>query len=165
MRTLSRLTIGLLLAAAAFVVFVPQSADATTCPPTKPDEIGPFYKPDAPVRSRIGTGYVLTGTVRSSADCSPVPNARIEVWQAGTDKKYDDAHRATLFSDLHGEYRLETHYPPRYSFWRPSHIHILVDAPGFQRLVTQHYPGKGAKEGTFDLVLVPVKKSERKPGE
>jgi protocatechuate 3,4-dioxygenase beta subunit len=119
--------------------------------------MGPFYKPDAPVRSKIGTGYILTGTVRSTVDCSPVAGARIEVWQAGADRNYDDAHRATLFPNADGRYRLETHYPPRYSLWRPSHIHVLVDAPGFQRLVTQHYPKKNSGEGFLDLVLIPAK--------
>jgi protocatechuate 3,4-dioxygenase beta subunit len=127
------------------------------CPPTEPDSMGPFYKPNAPERSKIGTGYILEGTVRSSVDCRPVPKARIEVWQAGPNGEYDDAHRATFFSNTEGQYRLETDYPPRYSFWRPPHIHMLVEAPGFKRLITQYYPKKGEKEGSFDLVLVPAK--------
>lgn len=129
---------------------------AQTCKPTEADALGPFYKPGAPLRSQIGHGYVLTGFVRSAADCKPVANARIEVWQAGLAGRYDDAHRATLLSDAAGSYRLETHFPPPYS-GRPSHIHIKVEAPGFLRLVTQHYPGKGAKEANFDLVLIPAK--------
>ena len=32
------------------------------CQPTPYDEIGPFYRPNAPVRSRVGKGYVLKGT-------------------------------------------------------------------------------------------------------
>lgn len=127
---------------------------AWRCEPTEPDEVGPFYKPDAPVRSSIGSGYVLSGRVRSAADCSPIPNARIEVWQAGPSGRYDEAHRATLYSGADGSYRLATHYPPPYQT-RPSHIHILVLAPGFQRLITQHYPKKGSVSATFDLVLIP----------
>lgn len=151
-----RRKVGALLCSVAMLMPAAGSAaGAQKCPPTKPDEVGPFYMPDAPVRAKIGTGYVLTGTVRSSADCMPVPKARIEVWQAGPDGEYDDAHRATLFAATNGKYRLETHIPPRYVM-RP-HIHILVQAPGFRRLITQHYPNKGEKEATFDLVLVPAK--------
>jgi len=135
---------------------------AAQCQPTPWDEIGPFYRPNAPVRSSIGKGYVLSGTVRS-VDCSPISSARIEVWQTGPDGNYDDAHRATLFPDKQGRYRLETSFPPGYAR-RPSHIHILVDAKGFEGLVTQHYTKKGAREGTLDLVLVPESQGKPQPG-
>jgi protocatechuate 3,4-dioxygenase beta subunit len=134
-----------------------EPALAATCTPTPWDEIGPFYRPNAPVRNTIGKGYVLSGTVRSTDDCRPLYNARIEIWQAGPGGSYDDAYRATLFSDKAGRYRLETSFPPPYAR-RPSHIHMLVDAPGFEGLITQHYPKKGARGATFDLVLVPEPK-------
>jgi len=132
---------------------------AGSCTPTPWDEIGPFYRPNAPLKNRIGSGYLLSGTVRSSATCAPIAKARIEVWQTGPNGQYDDAHRATLFSDAKGRYRLETDFPGGYA-QRPSHIHILVDVRGFQGLVTQHYPKKGAKNASFDLVLEP---EEAKP--
>jgi protocatechuate 3,4-dioxygenase beta subunit len=138
-----------------FLALAGQSLGETGCPPTRSDALGPFYKPDAPVRSVLGAGYELKGTVRSSVDCGVIPKARIEVWQAGPDGEYSDAYRATIFSDTQGNYRLQTARPPRYSFWRPPHIHILVEAPGFKKLITQHYPEKGTAEATFDLVLVP----------
>lgn len=130
------------------------AALAATCTPTPWDEIGPFYRQNSPVRSRIGSGYLLSGTVRSAADCRPLPNVRIEVWQAGAGGEYDDAHRATLYSDRAGRYRLETAIPPPYGP-RPSHIHILVDAKGFEGLITQHYPKKGKRGASLDLVIVP----------
>jgi protocatechuate 3,4-dioxygenase beta subunit len=138
-----------------------ESALAVPCPPTPWDEIGPFYRPNAPVRSSIGKGYLLSGTVRSAGDCRPLHNVRIELWQAGPDGTYDDAHRATLYSDRSGRYRLETSAPPPYGR-RPSHIHILVDAKGSKGLITQHYPKKGKKRATFDLVLEAEKLGEDK---
>jgi protocatechuate 3,4-dioxygenase beta subunit len=138
-----------------------QSVLAVTCIPTPWDEIGPFYRPNAPKRTSIGTGYLLIGTVRSAGDCRPLRNARIEIWQAGPDGSYDDAHRVTLFSDHAGRYRLQTSMPPPYGR-RPPHIHILVDAEGFEGLITQHYPKKGEKRTTFDLVLEPEKQGEAK---
>ena len=78
------------------------AALASKCSPTPWDEIGPFYRPNAPVRSTIGTGYLLSGTVRAAGDCRPLHNVRIDIWQAGPDGTYDDAHRATLFSDHAG---------------------------------------------------------------
>ena len=124
------------------------------CEPTAPDMLGPFYKPDAPVRPSVGKGYVLSGTVRTSKGCSPLEGAKIEFWLAGPDEEYADKYRATVFSDKTGAYRFESHFPPPY-YGRPSHIHIKVSASGFKTLVTQHYPARGQTQGTFDLVLVP----------
>lgn len=120
--------------------------------PTPPDMLGPFYKPDAPMRSSVGKGYVLTGTVRSSKDCSPIANARIEFWLTGPEGQYGDAYRATMYSDKSGEYRFESNTPKPY-FGRPPHVHIRVSAVGYQTLVTQHYPATGSSQAEFDLVL------------
>lgn len=105
------------------------------------------------MRSSVGTGYVLTGTVRSAKDCAPVPRAVIEFWLAGPDGEYDDAHRATVVADGAGAYRFESS-SPKPSYGRPPHIHIRVSDPGFKTLVTQHYPEAGKSESVFDLVLV-----------
>ena len=144
----------LLLLSALFLLL--PAALAGDCPPTAPDMLGPFYKPDAPVRSSVGKGYVLSGVVRSSKDCSPLRGARIEFWLAGPDANYDNAHRATLFVDNSGGYRFESNVPVPYS-GRPPHIHMRVSARGFQTLVTQHYPEKGKNSSAADLVLVPEK--------
>jgi protocatechuate 3,4-dioxygenase beta subunit len=37
---------------------------------------------------------------------------------------------------------------------RPPHIHVRVTAPGYEELVTQHYPERGQRNANFDLVLV-----------
>jgi virginiamycin B lyase len=126
----------------------------TVCPPTQPDQLGPFYEPGAPQRDTVGQGHVLAGTVRSSADCSPLAGAQIEFWLAGPEGYYDDAHRATVFSDEAGSYRFESNFPPAYS-GRPPHIHIRVSGQGYETLVTQYYPPAGQAQGSFDLVLVP----------
>ncbi len=139
----------------AIILLILPFALAETCRPTEPDMLGPFYKPNAPVRSSVGKGYVLEGKVKSSADCSPVKSARIEFWLSGPDGEYDDSHRATLYSDDSGEYRFESNFPKPYS-GRPPHIHIRVTAANFKTLVTQRYPEKGKTAGYFDLVLVPA---------
>jgi protocatechuate 3,4-dioxygenase beta subunit len=132
---------------------------AATCTPTEEDALGPFYKPDAPSRTSVGKGYVLQGVVRSSKDCGPVPVAMIELWLAGPDGEYDDAHRATIITDASAAYRFESNLPPPY-YGRPPHIHLRVSAKGFKTLVTQHYPSAGAAGAAtaiFDIILVPEK--------
>ena len=68
-----------------------QVSAAPKCAPTPQDEIGPFYRPNAPVRSAIGKGYVLQGVVRDASNCRPVAAARIEFWQAGPGGEYSDS--------------------------------------------------------------------------
>ena len=133
---------------------LPLRAADYRCPPTEPDIKGPFYKPDAPLRSSVGKGYVLTGMVKSAADCAPLPKAAIEFWLANPDGDYDDQHRATVISDVSGKYRFESHRPPDYGF-RPPHIHLRITAEGFKPLVTQHYPEDGTTQARYDIVLIP----------
>lgn len=146
----------LLLSAPPMASAMGGSPSPRQCQPTAEDEMGPFYRPGAPIRSRIGQGYLLSGKVLSAADCRPIATARIELWQAGPNGRYDDAHRATLFSDRKGRYAFETDFAPPY-FSRPPHIHIRVSAEDFLPLVTQHYLKKETSRGTFDLVLVPAR--------
>jgi catechol 1,2-dioxygenase len=127
-----------------------RSAD---CKPTQPDMLGPFYEPGAPVRTSVGSGYVLSGTVLAADQCKPIPNAHIEFWLANPRGDYDDAHRATVFAGQRGEYRLESNVPVSYG-GRPPHIHVRARAPGYEELVTQHYPEHGQRKANFDLVLL-----------
>ena len=126
-----------------------RSAD---CKPTQPDMLGPFYEPGAPVRTSVGSGYVLSGTVLAAEECKPIPNAHIEFWLANPRGDYDDAHRATVFAGERGEYRFESNMPISYG-GRPPHTHVRVMVPGYEELVTQHYPEHGQRKANFDLVL------------
>jgi protocatechuate 3,4-dioxygenase beta subunit len=123
------------------------------CKPTQPDMLGPFYEPGAPVRTSVGSGYVLSGSVLAAEECKPIPNARMEFWLANPRGEYDDAHRATVFAGKRGEYRFESNVPVSYG-GRPPHIHVRVRAPGFEELVTQHYPERAQRKANFELVLV-----------
>jgi hypothetical protein len=138
----------------AFLAIPALPALAASCAPTEEDAEGPYYKPNAPVRSSVGKGYVLQGVVRSSRDCSPLPGARVELWLAGPAGGYDDAYRATIITDASGAYRFESNVPPPY-YDRPPHIHLKVSAKGFSGIVTQHYPVAGRNAAIFDVVLVP----------
>jgi hydroxyquinol 1,2-dioxygenase len=102
----------------------------------------------------------------------PVPDARIEVWEADDDGFYDVqygddrvAGRAYLHADAGGNYRFWALKPTPYpiphdgpvgqllqavgrSPVRASHLHFMVTAPGFRRLVTHIFV-----EGDHQLVL------------
>lgn len=125
------------------------------CQPTPADYLGPYYEPNAPVRSSVGKGYNLKGMVLSSKDCTPIANARIELWLTGPSGEYDDDHRATLFSDNEGRYSFESNIPQGY-YGRPPHIHIRISAAGFRILTTQHYSSRNQATAEFDIVLIPL---------
>ncbi|PLX86083.1 MAG: hypothetical protein C0618_09665 [Desulfuromonas sp.] len=117
--------------------------------------MGPFYRVGAPLRSTIGKGYLLTGTVKSAVDCSAIPSVLIEFWQAGPDGHYSDAYRAAIITGKAGHYRFETDRPAAY-LTRPPHIHIRISAPGFQTVTTQHYLKKNTSGASLPLVLLPA---------
>ena len=60
------------------------AGSSADCKPTQPDMLGPFYEPGAPVRTRVGSGYELSGRVLAAKACKPIPNARIEFWLANS---------------------------------------------------------------------------------
>src|SRR5215204_7809403 len=81
---------------------------ASACRPTPPDALGPFYEPGAPVRSKVGSGYVLSGGVLAARTCRAIPRARIELWLVNPQGEYDDAHRATVIAGRRGAYRFQS---------------------------------------------------------
>ncbi len=122
-------------------------AAAVTCTPTIDDGLSPSYKPNAPIRSSVGHGHVLTGVVRSSRDCAPIANAQLELWPEYLDQGHPDEARATILADSAGRYRFECDLP--------EHIHMRISAPGYRTLAQNSYHPNGQAEGTFDIVLVP----------
>lgn len=134
----------------------PTTATTASCTPTPYDEIGPFYRPNAPLRDKVGAGYFLTGRVMSAQGCQPL-ESKIEFWLVNEQGEYDAAHRATVLTGNKGAYRFESNRPSDY-VGRLPHIHIRVTAAGHEELITQHYPEQNTKTAIFDLVLVPSEK-------
>jgi len=121
---------------------------------TTTDILGPFYRPDSPVRNNLvindnaGDLIELSGVVRHK-DCStPYKNAKIELWHCSSDEIYDNdsdeyRYRGTTFCDENGNYSFTTQMPVPYKVaegvTRPAHFHMMISAPGYQSLVTQIY--------------------------
>ena len=126
---------------------------ALRCTLTQGGSGDPSYTPNAPVRSHVGTGFVLTGVVRSGINCSVIRGARVEFWLRRPDGQYDDVHRGTVLTDGNGRYRVESNFPGGDGF--QPHIHLRVAVPGYRTLVTIYFPDAGAPTGAFDLVLEP----------
>ena len=132
----------------------------TVCEPTPYDEIGPFYRPGAPVRSKVGSGYILKGHVLSNKNCKPLANSKIEFWLVNLEGQYDDAHRATVYTNKKGEYQFESNRPTDY-VGRLPHIHMMIHAEGHEQLITQHYPEKETIDAQFDLILSQITSNQK----
>lgn len=121
---------------------------------TTTDILGPFYRPDSPVRDNLvveglsGDLVELSGVVRHKDCKTPYKNAKIELWHCSADEVYDNEtdeyrYRGTSYCDADGKYSFKTQMPVPYDVGdgtiRPAHFHMMVSAPGYQSLVTQIY--------------------------
>ena len=150
-RALALLAVGVAVTAVTTL----SAGAAASCRATPTDAGGPFGRGEPPIRSKIGTGHVLTGVVLSALDCRPIRGARVQFWQAGKNGRYTTAGSATVVTGRDGRFRFEGPYPPSYR-GVPPHIHIRVHAGAFEELLTRYQPPAGAKRGNLRLVLVPA---------
>lgn len=120
---------------------------------TTNDILGPFYRPDAPIRSDLtheglkGTRLKLKGKVFKS-DCATVlQDALVEIWHCDTEGKYDNDTkafrlRAGLNTNNKGEYAFTTILPGKYlngALYRSAHIHVRVTEKNSKELISQIY--------------------------
>ena len=165
---------------------------------TEATVFGPFFLEDAPeipIGGDIAGGAAgqpcwVEGTVTDTSG-SPVPGARIEVWEADEDGFYDVqygdnriAGRAHLFADEDGKYAFwgltPTPYPIPHdgpvgkmlasvgrSPVRASHLHFMVTAPGLRTLVTHIFvdgdPQIEIGDSVFGVKDSLIKKFESQP--
>ena len=134
---------------------------------TEATVFGPFFVEHSPRLEQggdlafgaVGEPCWVEGSV-ADTDGAPIPNARIEVWEADEDGFYDTqygdertAARGHLFSDADGRFRFWALTPTPYpiphdgpvgqllaatgrSPMRASHLHFMVSAPDRRTLVT-----------------------------
>ena len=135
---------------------------------TESTVFGPFFVEGAPAyqngddvaNGATGQPCQVRGTVRA-LDGTPVPHARLNVWQADAEGHYDVqyadlAHaqaRGVLQADAQGRFHFKTVLAEAYPIpsdgpvgrmlqatanhpWRPAHLHFMIEAPGYQRLIT-----------------------------
>lgn len=121
---------------------------------TTTDILGPFYRPNAPMRTNLvikdlpGEEVVLKGMITHDDCTTPLKNAKVELWHCSNDEIYDNEsedynYRGTTLADDHGNYHFRTQFPVPYDagggMYRPAHFHLMISAAGYQNLVTQLY--------------------------
>ncbi len=129
---------------------------------------GPFFIEGSPrfangddvANGASGEPCFMQGRVLSTSG-EPLPNARIEIWQADDNGFYDVQYkdssqvsgRGHLFSDNEGNYYFWSVRPEAYpipvdgpvgeilgaanrSPMRPAHVHFMITVPGYKTLIT-----------------------------
>lgn len=144
-------------------------AEPSAAEPTAPTVLGPFHVDGSPQRDLdesidlVGAGEpcVIAGRVLS-ADGTPLPGARLDVWQADHQGCYDVQQpdvqpegngRGRFTADADGGFRFRSCVPSAYPIptdgpvgalltrtgrhpYRPAHIHIIAEAAGHHPLTT-----------------------------
>ncbi len=140
---------------------------------TESSLLGPFFRegvPELPHGASIARGIegiplMIKGSVTSTA-AKPLAGARVDVWQASTNGKYDLQFddfkgaemnlRARFRTDGDGRFHFMSVKPSSYPVpsdgpvgrmlnalgrhpFRPAHIHFIISAPGYKPLVTALY--------------------------
>ncbi|MGC7406542.1 intradiol ring-cleavage dioxygenase [Pandoraea pneumonica] len=138
----------------------PQCTEATV--------FGPFYVEGAPhyengddvANGAAGEPCEVSGTIRG-LEGQPIAGARIDVWQADSEGKYDVQRseldhpegRGVLHADSEGRFHFHSVLAEAYPIptdgpvgellaatrrhpWRPAHLHFRIEAPGYETLVT-----------------------------
>ena len=107
-----------------------------------------------------GTPCLVRGRVHG-LDGEPVPGAELHVWQADAEGKYDVQRpdlaepqaRGVLHADGEGRYHFRSVLAEPYPIpddgpvgdmlratkrhpWRPAHLHFMIQAPGYETLIT-----------------------------
>jgi len=124
----------------------PAKSSVRPLQPTIDDGLSPSFRPGAPERSVVGTGHVLTGSVKST-DGSPIAGARLELWPEYEGRGHPDEARATVYTDSAGRYRFVCD--------PPEHVHMRITADGYVGIAQNGYHPAGRTEGVFDIVLSP----------
>jgi catechol 1,2-dioxygenase len=115
-----------------------------------------------------GTPVIVQGRVLGT-DGAPVPGAVLDVWQTADNGMYSGQDKAQPHGNLRGRYRTDaegryaitTILPVSYPIptdgpvgkmldatgrhpWRPAHLHFMIDAPGYRKLVTHLFDEEDA---------------------
>lgn len=133
-------------------------------PATPGQVLGPYFIANAKLQSKLfpagatGEEIRIDGQV-TSEDGTVIADATVSVWIADPKGRYDNQrddgstkpiavkdhqYRGRIISDKAGNFTFNFLRPGNYfdggwNLWRPAHIHVVVEAKGYQTLTSQLY--------------------------
>jgi hypothetical protein len=108
------------------------------------------YIPDAPPQESLGSGFVITGVVRSAGGCEPLEDVRVQVWLA-TETGGEQDNRASVRTGDDGRYRIETD-PTIPQFGEPN-IHVGYDDGDYGEVFIRRVVDLDDARAVVDLTL------------
>ena len=128
-----------------------REAPRRDCEPTESNPGGTNnYIPDAPTAESLGQGFVITGLVRSARGCRPLQDVRVQVWLA-TETGTEQDNRASVDTDEHGRYRIETAKTVP-QFGEPN-IHVGYDDGEYGAVFIRRVVDLDDRRAVVDLTL------------
>ena len=130
----------------ALWIMVAEGAEGGRLQPTEETSIGIFHIPDAP-ETRIlwrkddpVERLLLRGRVPTTGG-APVADAQVELWQAdGVGRVHPDRYQTRLRSKANGGFGVSTALPGYIEdapgVWGAGHIHVVVNHPNYQQLIS-----------------------------
>jgi len=110
------------------------------------------YIPNAPPLDSLGSGFVITGLVRSADGCRALRDVRVQVWLA-TETGGEQDNRTSVRTDAEGRYRIET-APTIPQFGEPN-IHVGYDDGDYGEVFIRRVVDLDDERAVVDLTLAP----------
>lgn len=108
------------------------------------------YIPGAPRVDSLGSGFVITGLVRSADGCRPLKDVRVQIWLA-TETGTEQDNRASVRTDREGRYRIET--APTVSQFGEPNIHVGYDDGDYGEVFIRRVVDLDDERAVVDLTL------------
>jgi hypothetical protein len=108
------------------------------------------YIPDAPEADSLGSGFVITGLVRSAEGCTPLEGVRVQVWLA-TETGSERDNRASVRTGADGRYRIRT-APTIPQFGEPN-IHVGYDDEEYREVFIRRVVDLDDERAVVNLTL------------
>ncbi|MCQ0971214.1 twin-arginine translocation pathway signal [Paracoccus sp. TK19116] len=114
------------------------------------------YRPNAPLVDRLGSGFVMSGTVRRAGDGAPLEGVRIQIWAATTlGGEREPRNHGSVLTRADGSFRLEMEQIVP-NFGQP-HAHLAYDDGAFETVFLRPVmPSASDTSLSADFVLQPV---------
>ncbi|MBO9397004.1 twin-arginine translocation signal domain-containing protein [Shimia sp. R9_2] len=152
-----RFLIGAGLAGTALAVGLVSPAQAAGLRPTQTMRGGSNnYRPNAPLVDRLGSGFIVSGTVLRAGNGAPVANTRIQIWAATTlGGEREPRNHGSVLTRADGSYSLEMEQIVP-NFGEP-HAHLAYDDSAYKTLFLRPVmPSAQDTSLTVDFVLQPA---------
>jgi protocatechuate 3,4-dioxygenase beta subunit len=148
----------------------PTPSQDPNCVPTFVDGDGPYYKTNAPFRTKIvpdqhnGTKLIVSGRVMANDCKTTLSGVTLDIWQADETGSYQNEwYRGQVTSAEDGTYHFETVAPKGYgqgTAYRPPHIHFKARKNNTLIITSEMFLPEARAQQIEDAFILKIIESE-----